>query len=144
LRRAFERKTAPPDERPELLTRILPRSGPKVVKAVTVALSYDNLHWGERRGRHQDEMYLSIGRHADMFPPRGVRFDVRADTGETFGAKAIGSSRRGDPRPIHLTSSPSNKDLGRWLRSHGAEEGDRVRISRMSDDTYYLEFLRAE
>lgn len=115
----------------------------EVQDAIELTLRYDHLHWGGRRGRHPWEAYLSIGRVRDYFPPRGTIFHVLTDEPDfSFDAKCVGSSRAGDPRPIHLTSYPSNKLLGEWLhdRKH-AQLGDKVRIQRISDLLYYFELV---
>jgi HKD family nuclease len=144
LKKALKRKEIPPDEPPEEVERILPPAAPKVVQTETTPLSYDNIHWGGRRGRSREEAYLNIGRFAEMFPARKLLFQVKTDSGQEFRAKVIGSSHAGDPKPIHLTSSPSNKDLGKWLRERGARQGDQIRISKMSDGTYLFELLHQE
>ncbi|GAE28242.1 hypothetical protein JCM9140_4455 [Halalkalibacter wakoensis JCM 9140] len=111
------------------------------------------LNWGQRSGRNQNQAYINVPTHIrntypDFFPNQKEKFVLVTDDGYHFicvmsqdNAKAI-------------TTSRDTSELGKYFRKRlGVELGnlitindldsygrDYVRIYKLNDETYFLEF----
>ncbi|SIT87314.1 restriction endonuclease PLD domain-containing protein [Edaphobacillus lindanitolerans] len=110
------------------------------------------LNWGQREGRDPDQAYIRVPAEvyskADFFPPRGERFTVITDDGESF--ICIRAQENGKA----IQTSESNKLMGLYFRKRlGLNSGERVRIDdidrygrdsvriyKIDDETFYMDY----
>ncbi|RDI40912.1 restriction endonuclease PLD domain-containing protein [Falsibacillus pallidus] len=111
------------------------------------------LNWGQRQGRNHNQAYLSVplsfhNANPTFFPPLAERFLVITDDGENLICVMAQQNRKG----IH--TSNSNSIMGAYFRRRlGLGDGafitledlhhygrDSVRIFKMDNETYYLDF----
>ena len=124
---------------------------PLIVKSTGETHKQSGLNWGQREDRDPDQAYIPIPAKiykSDFFPPRGERFVVETDDGETmFFVRA-----QDDGKALHTPID--NSQIGAYIRRRlNVQSGafvtradlDRygridVTFFKVGDETYYLDF----
>ncbi|ASJ57639.1 hypothetical protein BP422_22055 [Brevibacillus formosus] len=111
------------------------------------------LNWGQRHGREPNQAYIPIPsaihqQNPGFFPPRKHEFNLITDDGQSFVCVVAQDNNKA------LESSHDNSILGKYFRIRlGVPLGgkvqttdltqygrDTVRIYKIDDETYYLDF----
>lgn len=111
------------------------------------------LNWGQRSGRNPNEAYIPVparthAQHPGFFPPRGQRFLVETDDGETLACVIAQENDKA------IETSDDNSLLGEYFRRRlGVVSGMKVELahlhaygrtsvefSRIDEDLYLLDY----